>query len=521
MQPTQTKKGRISGTLKRVFFIVFAVVFAILFVQVVFANPHFEYNIPLTLLFAVLWGALFFGLYMLLVRSRFGCLLEKREKLFLLLFFVFQIFTQLFFFSQTAGYASFDVEKVHYGALNFTVNGFIEDPYLDYFYKYPHNMPLVILLQFVYRLFYRFGLPMENFLYLGMAVNAVCMLLAFLFTYLCARHLFGVRYGFLAFAVLYLCIPLQSYVSVFYTDTLTLLFAPFAFYCYLRMRDAKTRKGRILAAIAMGAGLAFGAKLKYSVVIVLIAILATLLLNGKWKQLLASLGVFLVCFSLLTMGFNRYMYAHFLDESLAADKATPFASWIMMSLTGDGSHNAYDNDRVWYYETAEEKQQEAIQVIKERLASRNLWQHIQFYNQKSLRSFGSGNLDAVRWVVDAPIRDTTLARLMTPGYPGNKELDTFFQGYHVMLFSLIIAGAIIAARKKDCSMFMPYLAIFGLYLFLLLWEASQRYLLSFYGLFVLAAVFALFHLGKNILPKKQVESAASVQRKKTVRQEPV
>ena len=36
-----------------------------------------------------------------------------------------------------------------------TIAGVIEDPYLDYFYKYPNNMPLTILLQFLFRAVYR------------------------------------------------------------------------------------------------------------------------------------------------------------------------------------------------------------------------------------------------------------------------------------------------------------------------------------------------------------------------------
>ena len=508
----QIKKAssyKASDLMRRIFFTAFAVLFSLLFLQVLFANPHFEYDIPVLLLFVTFWCALFAGLYFLTNRSRLAPLLEKREKIFLAAFFILQILTQIFFHLQTGGYPSFDLEKVFYGSLNFTVNGFIEEPFLDYFYKYPHNMPLVILLQFVFRAFYRLGIPMEQFFLLGVIIGAASMLLTYLFVYLCARRLFGVRQAFFAIMLLYLCIPLQSYVSVFYTDTLTLPFAPLALYCYLRVRDAKTRKERFFAAAAMSAGLAFGVTLKYSVVIVLIALLTDMLLNRKWRQLLASIGVFLAVFAVLTWQFNRYMYAHFLDEEIAADKATPFTSWIMMSLAGDGSHNAYDNDRVWYYETAEEKRQEARQQIQERLAARSLGEHLVFYNQKGLRSFGSGNLDAVRWVVDVPIRDTALSRLMTPNQHGFKVFDTLMQGYYVSLFALLVIGAALSAKQKDYTVFVPCLVTFGLYLFLLLWEASQRYLLNFYGMYILAAVFAAGKLAA-LLKTKETRSTEKI-----------
>lgn len=481
----KTKEYRVSQWLRRAVFIAFAVLFGIMFVQVVFANPHFAYSPVWVVAFALLWGALFTGLYMLCRRAK--NLLEKREKFFLACFFVLLVLTQVFFYWQVAGYAAQDLERVFFGAANYTINGFIEDPYLDYFYKFPNNMPLTILLQFVFRLFYRFGYT--NFYIVGALINGVCICLAYLFVYLCARRLYGVRHGFFALLLMYVCLPLQCFISVFYTDTTTLLFAPFALYCYLRLRDAKTWKGRVLAAFVMGAGLALGVKIKYSVVLVLIAIVIDILLRVKWKQLLLVLGAFALCFFAANSAFNAYMYAHFLNPEIAPDKATPMAAWIMMGLERDGTHSPYDNDRIWYFETAEEKRQEAWTQIQVRITSRTPLEMVLFLNQKGLRSFGSGNLDTTHIVADAPMRDTFLARCLTEGTPYFETTNALFQGYYVALFGLMIAGAVLAARRRDYTAFVPYLAVLGLYLFLLLWEAGHRYQLNYYGMYMLAAAF--------------------------------
>ena len=53
---------------------------------------------------------------------------------------------------------------------------------------------------------------------------------------------------------------------------------------------------------------------------------------------------------------------------------------------------------------------------------------------------------------------------------------------------------------------MPHLSFFGLYLFLLLWEARQRYLINYMGMFTLSAAFGLLMLEEA--RRRRAEKAA-------------
>ena len=74
-----------------------------------------------------------------------------------------------------------------------------------------------------------------------------------------------------------------------------------------------------------------------------------------------------------------------LDREKAKDAATPFLSWIMMSLKGDGTHNPEDNYLIWYWPTAEERERQAKEEIKRRLQEYGPIGYLQFLNRKGVR----------------------------------------------------------------------------------------------------------------------------------------
>ena len=51
--------------------------------------------------------------------------------------------------------------------------------------------------------------------------------------------------------------------------------------------------------------------------------------------------------------------------------------------------------------------------------------------------------------------------------------------------------AVLALRRRDGRCFVPHLSYFGLYLFMLLWEAGQRYQINYLGIYLICAAFGL------------------------------
>lgn len=328
---------------RRGFLVLFTLLFGWLILNVVFGNMHYAYYPPRWVIACALaWAGVFIALYW--ASQWFSDFLQRREKWLLVGFSALLVLTQLFFYSQLGAYPTRDFERVFTGAVNYAVNGFIQEPYLDYFYKFPNNMPITIVLQFFFRIGNRLGF--RNFYIIGAVFGAACVWATYGFVYLCCRKLWGAAQGFFTVALLYLCLPLQTYIAIFYTDIVALPFIPFAFYSYLCWREAKTTKGKLAAALCLTVGTAFGAQIKYSVVLILLAVCVDMLLRADWKKLGATVVLFACSFWVLNLGFTTFMYHSFLVEEGAADKATPFVSWIMMGLTGDGAHNPEDNNRI-------------------------------------------------------------------------------------------------------------------------------------------------------------------------------
>ena len=290
--------------------------------------------------------------------------------------------------------------------------------------------------------------------------------------------------------MLALCIPLQCYISIFYTDTTTLFYAPLAVWLWLCLRDERRLRRWLLLALVLGVVIGFGMKQKYSVVIALVALLIDGLLRAP-KKAAAVAAAAAIGFFAWSAVFDGFMYAHILDKEKAEDAATPFLSWIMMGLKGDGTHNPEDNYLIWYWPTAEEKEEQARTELIARLEEMGPLGYLSFLNRKGVRSFGTGDLNVMNTAADSPMRDSFIVQCIWQQGRWHTQFLYITQGYHLAVFALMLGGAVLALRRRDGRCFVPHLSYFGLYLFLLLWEARQRYQINYLGIYLICAAFGL------------------------------
>ncbi len=442
----------------------------------------------------LVWCAVFLIIYKIL--NKYSATIENKTNKLLILFFILLTCTQIIVYYFAAGYPTIDFEKVFTGAYNYTITGEILDPYLDYFYKFPNNMPITIIYQFIFRVFHKLGVT--NFFMLGAVLNGICIQLAYLFVFLSVKELSNPKNAFLAIIILYFCMPLQTYISVFYTDTTTMLYPVAAIYFYLlicKQKNSKTQN--LILALLLGAFVAVGTLIKNSVILALIAILIVLFLNLQLKKACACLASFIVIFALVSGASNAFMYNNILDKTVAEDKATPFIAWIAMGLKGDGAHNADDNHYVWAFETKEEKVDASKQLLIQRLQEKGPINYLNFLNKKAVRSFGSGNFNAQYIVANALMKDNFAVDIIYPDGKYFEIYDTIAQAYHVLIMVFLIIGAILSKLLKDYRFLVFQVSTFGLLLFLLLWEAGTRYLLNYYPVLIVSGIVCAVSLYKK------------------------
>ena len=484
---------------KNIFYRIFTLCFSWLMINVLFFNPYFDYKPYIVLPIAAVWFALMFLAFKAVEKHR--DFIERNTVKFLVCFFIVLRFTQFVTYNLCGGYPTRDFERVFTGAYNYTITGVIEDPYLDYFYKYPNNMPITIILQFIFRRAHKFGIT--NFFAVGALFNRRCISAAYLFTFLSVRNAMGTKYAAFAVILLYFCLPLQTYISIFYTDTTSMLFPPLIIYFYQTVGKPKGKIQNILFCIAMGLAVGLGIKIKYSVAIALIAVIIRCVIKFDFKRLAVIAVSSAMGFALVSGVFDRFMYRNILDKDKAYDMSTPFLAWIAMGMQGDGTHSADDNHFIWAQETHEDKVDGAKFLLKARLEYMGPVGYIKFLNEKAVRSFGSGNLDYPNTVSDSPMKQNFMIDILNSQGKYNAVFDNIIQGYHVTVFLMICIGGAVGVSGKDRRLFARQLSSFGMFLFLLLWEAGTRYLLNYYPVFISASlagfafVFEKIRLAKN------------------------
>ncbi len=443
---------------------------------------------------ALLYVCLFLGIYKLLCKSK--KIIESKTKLLLGVFFAILVLTQIIVYYFAAGYPTVDFEKVFTGAYNYAITGEILDPYLDYFYKFPNNMPITIILQFIFRFFNRLGVT--NFFIVGAVFNGICIELTYLFVFLLVKELAGKTNAFMAIIIMYFCMPLQTYISVFYTDTTTMMYPVAAIYfAVLLMKQKSEQKNDkikyTILIILLGLFVAVGTIIKNSVALALIAVLIVLVLNMQFKKAIACLASFALFFVIISSMFSAFMYENILDESIAEDMSTPFIAWIAMGLQGDGAHSADDNHYIWSFETAEEKTNAANELLLERMEEHGFVGYLEFLNKKAVRSFGSGNFNAQNIVANTLMKENFAVDILFPEGEYFVIYDTIAQGFHVFIMLCLVMGAFFSMRKKFYKFLMPQVATFGLLLFLLIWEAGTRYLLNYYPIMIISGAVCVLH----------------------------
>ncbi len=476
--------------LRQIFFAVCFIRYGYTAVRVLFFNTAFDYSFTATVVAAVVWLGVVYGVFRLLDLNEKH--MDSKPLHCLAVFFILLTITQLIIWFVCGCYPTRDFYNVYIAAYNYTISGQIVDPYLDYLYKFPNNLPITVVLQFLFRAFYRLGIT--NFPAVGTLFNVACIDLAYLFVFLCVDKLKGRRAAFLSLFIMFFNLPLQTYLTYYYTDTTTMLYPPMLIYFCILLKE-KTGKVFRLAIIALvGIATGFGMQLKLSVAIAVIAVSVDMLLNADFKKLIAVIAAVVTGFNLWGALFNGFVYSTIMDKDLADDKATPFIAWIAMGLQGDGTHSADDNYYIWSFETKEEKISAAENLLKARLKEYGITGYIGFLQKKHLRSFGSGLLDIYRITGEYPMHENFTNQFLCKGGKYVPVFESISQGYYILLLAGVARLSAISFRKKDHRRFTPLLCLFGLMLFLLLWEAGPRYLLNYMAVFSISAAIAYDNL---------------------------
>ena len=166
----------------------------------------------------------------------------------------------------------------------------------------------------------------------------------------------------------------------------------------------------------------------------------------------------------------------------------PYTHWVMMGMSkeGEGGYLWEDLKYTLSFETKEERKNANILEIKKRLNNFGVDGYAKFLLNKASMTWGDGTYFAPQKLNRQPVRTTVLHQIVLPDSKYYKYYYNFcFSFQFLFLIAMIFKNIINFQETKIDKINFVNLAIFGLFLFLLLWETRSRYIVNFIPLFVL------------------------------------
>ena len=360
-----------------------------------------------------------------------------------------------------------------------------EPDYSLYLSRYSNQWGFMLMLTALFKLFAALGVA--DFLFALVVLQAALYTLGMLAAADIARGLAGVRGVLALLLVLSCCMPLYLAAAVLYTDTFSLPFILLTLCFALRVLDARTARARIGFALAAALLATLGAQVKMTAFIALMAAAIVWVLRLRAREGICCLALTaLVAAGGMALA-QGYMTDKVLDPAMVAQHHTPAIHWVMMSIpTGDNPYGASTGDygETWGMMEQGATRQEVMDSIYRRMKDRIYT--LRYPNRlitaalrKNANAMGDGSFGMTEMLDDGPVRENAVSAVVLEGRPYYLPYRAVCSGIHLATLALAAAGCLRDIRRRDTRAAMLYVAMFGMMLFLMLWEARPRYLFGF------------------------------------------
>lgn len=365
----------------------------------------------------------------------------------------------------------------------------------DYFYNTPYQAGIVSELVLWYQFVNLFGV--KSFNISCILLNILSIDTAIIGIYFLAKEVLGCAAANISLVLSVLFTPYFSYTTYYYTDTLSMPYPVLALLLYILLEKYGKKENRNLwvlrsGYLLLGFVLALGIYIKASVAVVLIAILIHLFFSNLDFHTIIKMELMIVVVLLFQLvSFSIIDSADWFPYNLTEAKGYPKTMWFLMG-TNEQRYGAYAPEDVALMleeRTYERRSKKCVQALKERLETNGLEWYIKFLTKKNVWMWGDGKYFASEVLAWFPHeRESKILEYFSQEADGKKGFCYWSQS--VQIFLLIFMLLSFRKGKQNLSvnpMFLVHLCIFGIFLFMSLWEARPRYLLNMAPLFILSA----------------------------------
>ena len=503
--------------MKRLFYIIFLpCLAAILAVAVLFPQNNL---VPSRMfLYMLVWAAILSGIKKILefVENRIKKTGIDILKISQISFIIYVILYGIALYLVSAAIRSdpiTDYKEIYQTALRLATGEEVSD--WNYFSMWTNNLGALTILTFLMRIGLVLGFSDVYYFLLGLNVLQMMAVMASIY-YLAGkiskkpdRVCINTSVQWFAVVLFTLWTPVWTGTTAFYTDQLSFGSSVIAIaLLWYAASDAREQKGRkwtcaILAGVIWGIGIS--AKVTSAIALVALVILGSLFLVNylkeyghqlyKWR---AKLLLFLVFTISLCLTFGG-LYAYDQTYPSKADEyrlKMPAEYWIAMGLVGNGTYsdNAYLIRKCNYSQNIEERQQVCRKIIRDNLI--NILDIDHMYKKTSI-IFGSGDICPTS--LQYPEQETFLWQLFYWEGAYYWKYTCTSTGFFNAVLLFMCIGCFVQAKwyKEDDFMFFCYLTVFGVFLFLMFWEAQNKQLFNHISWMTLAVVCSMERIKKK------------------------
>ena len=162
----------------------------------------------------------------------------------------------------------------------------------------------------------------------------------------------------------------------------------------------------------------------------------------------------------------------------------------MMGLSGEGGFNANDVLYTQSFPNIDEKKAATVSEIKKRISDYGFTGLINHLTNKAVHNtWGDGTYFIFKEGQTHPETDSKLWDFVLKTGKYYNIFYYYCQGFHLAVLTLLMISLLIGIKKGIVNGTLLFkLAVYGLFLFLLIWETRSRYVYGFTPLLLLIAV---------------------------------
>lgn len=279
------------------------------------------------------------------------------------------------------------------------------------------------------------------------------------------------------------CFPMYAYSSFVYGDLVSIPFALISVWAFL----SALRKFKLWKLVGMGVSIGFAVMLRTNVVILavamLIAVLAKLLKRHNWRQHLA-LGAGIIAGVLL---FQVTVKAAYLSEWGEDAKGIPPLCFIVMGLNDDNSYAGWYN--IYNAGCFATSDFDTKAANRRALTDLNMYIGIYKNDPQYMINFFARKMNA-QW--NAPMyqsivmnnnvvrEQSSLIKNIFEGGKAASFLERYAKVYQLVVYGSILFLLLCKRREwENIEKYVLLIAVFGGFLFSLIWEAKTRYVFPY------------------------------------------